>query len=122
MLLNTKVEITGWLSPREVIPILSRADIYVQTSHWEGMPLALIEAQVLGKPAVVTDVVGNRDVVVNGFTGFTCADKTDLKEKLLSMIDDSKLRKQIGKNSYSYSVDRFGLKRLQKDLNNLYFT
>jgi glycosyltransferase involved in cell wall biosynthesis len=41
-------------------------------SRMEGLPLALVEAALCGRPAVVTDVGGNREVVVDGETGFVC--------------------------------------------------
>lgn len=50
---------------------LSKAHAYVSTSRWEGLPLAVLEAQAAGLPAVLTDVVGNRDAIENGVTGFT---------------------------------------------------
>ncbi len=43
---------------------------HVQTSLWEDMPLSVIEAQIADIPAVVTDVVGKRDVVRHGETDF----------------------------------------------------
>jgi glycosyltransferase involved in cell wall biosynthesis len=39
------------------------ADVYLSTSRWEGMPLALLEALSAGLPIVATKVVGNLDVV-----------------------------------------------------------
>lgn len=47
---------------------------YVSTSRWEGMPLAVLEAMAHGLPPVVTDVVGNRDVVSHGVTGMLYAE------------------------------------------------
>jgi glycosyltransferase involved in cell wall biosynthesis len=47
-----------------------RAFCLLSTSRWEGLPLALIEAMSAGVPVVATDVVGNRDAVDPGKTGF----------------------------------------------------
>jgi glycosyltransferase involved in cell wall biosynthesis len=44
--------------------------ILVLPSRSEGMPLVLQEAMYLGRPAVVTDVGGNADLVIDGLTGF----------------------------------------------------
>lgn len=53
-------------SPRDIFRV---SDIFLSTSRWEGMPLAVLEAMSEGLPVVATDVVGNRDVVEDGKTG-----------------------------------------------------
>jgi glycosyltransferase involved in cell wall biosynthesis len=47
--------------------IFAVTDVYVLPSSFEGMPMVLMEAQVMGKPVVVTDVGNNREMI--NFTG-----------------------------------------------------
>ena len=42
--------------------LFRRADVFLASSRWEGLPLAPLEAMVEGCPAVLTDVVGHRDI------------------------------------------------------------
>ena len=42
----------------------------VMPSRFEGLPLAVVEAMLCGRPAIVTDVAGNKEVVEDGVTGF----------------------------------------------------
>ena len=62
--------IVEFLGERSDIPDLLRAsDIYLNTSHYEGLSIAMLEAMASGLPIVATDVAGNRDLVqpdVNG--------------------------------------------------------
>jgi glycosyltransferase involved in cell wall biosynthesis len=51
------------------IGALSGAHIYLSTSRWEGMPLAILEAWRAGLVVVASDVIGNRDLVKDGQTG-----------------------------------------------------
>ncbi len=51
-------------------PYMKNSDFYVQTSVFEGRCISVSEAQLLYKPAVVTDVQGLNDIVVNQVTGF----------------------------------------------------
>lgn len=48
---------------------IAGAHIYLSTSRWEGMPLAILEAWRAGLVVVASDVVGNRDLVADGETG-----------------------------------------------------
>ncbi len=54
----------------DVRPYLKEAFCCLSTSRWEGLPLALLEAMSEGVPVIATDVVGNRDAVMHGLTGF----------------------------------------------------
>ena len=51
-------------------------ELLVLPSRTEGLPLALVEAMMCGRPAVVTDVGGNAEVVVDELTGWVAAAPT----------------------------------------------
>lgn len=53
-----------------VMSDIADAEVYLSTSRWEGLPMAVLEAMSLGIPVVVSDVVGNRDAVTVGVTGY----------------------------------------------------
>ncbi|MFT4186205.1 MAG: glycosyltransferase [Micrococcaceae bacterium] len=90
------IEFTGWQTGDEIVGKIPNMDIYLSTSLWEGLPVAVIEAQGVGLPAVVTDITGNRDVVEDKVTGFVCKDIDETIEKLRLLIKDSKLRIKMG--------------------------
>lgn len=48
----------------------------VLPSRYEGLPLALVEAMLCGRPAIVTDVAGNAELLEDGVTGFVAAAAT----------------------------------------------
>lgn len=65
------IQVTGWFMNRnEGINHLNQLDVYMQTSLWEGLPIAVLEAMVFEKPVIATNVIGNRDVVLSGQTGY----------------------------------------------------
>ena len=65
------VDSVKFLGYREDIPeILAASDVVVLTSRHEGLPRCIMEAMAAGKPVVVTDVRGNRDLVGDGDNGY----------------------------------------------------
>jgi glycosyltransferase involved in cell wall biosynthesis len=113
------VMLSGWLSHEEVLVEIGRADVFVMTSLWEGMPVALIEAQCMGLPAVVTDCIGNRDVVVPGVTGFVAESPDEMRVMLGQLITNPAQRQAMGKASLR-SRDRFSEERLAPELSAAY--
>lgn len=53
-----------------VMSDIADAEVYLSTSRWEGLPMAVLEAMSLGIPVVASDVVGNRDAVAEAVTGY----------------------------------------------------
>jgi glycosyltransferase involved in cell wall biosynthesis len=50
-------------------PFLQAADAFILTSHFEGLPLSVVEAMACGLPCVVTDAGGNAEAVVDRGNG-----------------------------------------------------
>jgi len=114
--LPSNIVITGWVDREQVISHLSISDIFVMTSLWEGMPLALIEAQASGLPAVVPDVEGCRDIVINGVTGFICKDATEMLSKTKILIQNVELRRQMGAAAREQAIKRFSQNRMHREM------
>lgn len=61
---------------KDIREVWSRYEALILPSRFEGLPLALVEAMLCGRPAIVTDVAGNAEVMQNGCTGFVAAAPT----------------------------------------------
>ena len=71
---SKNIEITGWVNREEALKRSMNADVFLLTSLWEGLPISLLEAMYMKKLCVVSDVIGNRDVIHNGKNGYVCSD------------------------------------------------
>ncbi|WP_169747743.1 glycosyltransferase [Demequina subtropica] len=90
------VAVTGWLDRSDAMRRLAEADVVVSLSLWEGMPYALIEAQALGIPCVVSDIPGHTDIVKDGLTGFVVVDVREAASRVAELARDTQLRRRLG--------------------------
>lgn len=90
-------------------PFMKQADIYVHASRFEGKSIAIQEAQILGKPMVVSDCSGNREQVCHGKDGLMC-DLTpeSLAENIMFLLDDEALRRKLGAAAAEKNADAAG--------------
>ncbi len=72
--LETRLEFRGHVS--NIAEIWENNHLAVLPSRYEGLPLALVEAALCSRPALVTDVAGNSEVVNHGVTGFLAGSPT----------------------------------------------
>jgi glycosyltransferase involved in cell wall biosynthesis len=56
-----------------VTEVWQQHHLLVLPSRYEGLPLAVVEAMLCGRPCLVTDVSGNAELIENGTTGFVAA-------------------------------------------------
>lgn len=84
---SDNIEVTGWLQRNQALNTIVDSDIFVLPSLWEGLPLSLLEAMYLGKICIVSDVVGNRDVIRNGVNGFICRTPNEYADVIQKVRD-----------------------------------
>jgi len=77
LLTSPNIHVTGWMDRKSALSIAVNGDAFLLPSLWEGMPVSLLEAMYLQKVCVVSNVIGNRDVIHDGQNGFVCDTLTD---------------------------------------------
>ncbi|WP_458093982.1 glycosyltransferase family 4 protein [Roseomonas sp. WA12] len=78
--------------------VLAASDIFCLPSHFEGLPMSVIEAMLTGLPVVATSIGGPREQVLPGKTGLLVPPTTvgPLAEALNRLAGDSGLRAAMG--------------------------
>lgn len=101
--LQKEVVLIPWVDRETVFNIISNSKLYISTSRYEGLPYSLIESMALGKPAVVTNCDGNRDLIVQGENGFLVNenDIQDFVSKLELLLSNKELYDQFSTNTKS---------------------
>ena len=91
------------------------SSIFVLPSRFEGFGLVLIEAMACGVPVVSFDCEnGPRSIITNGVDGFLIPlfDIDAYAEKLILLMRDENLRRQMGENARKtasrYDIDKIG--------------
>jgi glycosyltransferase involved in cell wall biosynthesis len=103
------VSVIGWTDAAD---LFGASDIILSTSENEGMPVALIEAQLAGKPVVATDVGSVAEVILNHETGIvTNKNAGSIASAIESLILDKATRAEMGGLATArahalFSVDR----------------
>lgn len=66
-------------------PYIKHADLYVQPSRFEGYPMTILEALILGQPVITTNNWGAKEIIEDGKNGLLCA--IDSKSLCFSLND-----------------------------------
>ena len=98
-----------WGFRNDMLKVFSEADIVCLPSYREGLPKALLEAMAAGLPCVTTDVPGCREAIRDGETGFLVPPKDPkaLANALQVLIQDTALRKQMGRRGRVQALNEF---------------
>lgn len=88
----------------DLIPYYKNASILVLPSQHEGFPVVVMEANALGVPAIVYDVIGCNDAVISGVNGYLVSKNNVVEIKDLIVNHEYS---SLSKSSYIYAKNNF---------------
>jgi glycosyltransferase involved in cell wall biosynthesis len=102
--------------------VLGQLDVFLLPSAFEGGPYTPLEAMRAGVPVVLSDVIGNRDVVEHGITGFVTPFGADgqTAAAVLNLLGDAMLRRSVAEAAVDRLRRHFDVKVMGQSLNRLY--
>lgn len=94
--LDDQVHFLGYR--KDIIRLLSGADVFLLSSKQEGLPRSLMEGMAMGLPCVASKIRGNTDLIKDGKGGFLCEtnDAKDYAEKLNILARSREMRLRMG--------------------------
>jgi glycosyltransferase involved in cell wall biosynthesis len=111
------IEFTGYIaSPREYLAL---SDVYISSSHREGLSLSVLEAMASRLPIIATDVGGVRDLAQENGILIADNDEEGLYSAMKKLRDNVKLRQEKADKSYKI-VQAFSAKQMTKEYSTLY--
>ncbi len=118
--LNDKVFLLG--ERKDVHAILKTADIFILASQSEGLSCSIIEAMASGLPAIVSDVGGNRELIINNVNGyiFPLNDTDTFRSQVKELIHSPEKRKEMGAESKKIAQTTFSTTTMAEKYINIY--
>ncbi len=106
-LTSSNIKVTGWKTRKEVLEELNNQDVFILTSLWEGLPISLLEAMYMKKICIVSNCIGNRDVITNGKNGFIANNIDEFIKQINDIKHDEKLITEITDNAKEDILNKY---------------
>jgi glycosyltransferase involved in cell wall biosynthesis len=102
--------------------LMGAMDVFLMTSQFEGLPIALLEAMALGKPVVSTRVGGIPELVASAGAGLLASvgEIDQLADCVMQLLNDSARRVRLGAAGATHVESRYHLKQRVTAIENLY--
>lgn len=112
-----RVHFKGWQS--DIPSFISKADIGILSSHWEGLPLTVLEMMAGGIPVIASDVDGVRQIVKGAGLLFPEGDEKALAEAITRLVDNKVFYNEICERCLCRSLE-YDIKTTAQEYKNVY--
>lgn len=108
-----RIKLVSNLQPDELDSYYAKADLFVQCSVVECLPLAILQAMSLGLPIITTDVNGCVEAIEDEKTGYVCIARNSrvLLNTLLKAINNPEKSRELGREAQKVFNEKFCLEK-----------
>jgi glycosyltransferase involved in cell wall biosynthesis len=109
--LQDRVTLPGWVDREAASNLLHRSDIFVLPSHFEAMPIAILEALAHSVPVIATPVGAIPEFLIHNQNALLVPPGApeELADALLRLIGDPEEGTRLGKAGHRTFLDRFDI-------------
>lgn len=122
--LSDKVFFSGKVSNAELPKYYAASDVFVLPSvaRLEAFGLVIAEAMASGKPVVVSDIPGVREVITDGVEGLLVPpmDEKALSEKINILLSNPEMRKKMGESGRKKAEEKFSWDKVIGEIEKVY--
>jgi len=110
-----------FLGHRNDVPrFLPHLDLLWCTSEYEGQSNSILEAMSYGVPVIASDIAGNRDLVIDGVTGYLTPEhdgdfrrrSRDLVKRTTLLFNDPLKRAELSQAAFTRAAEHFPLEQM----------
>lgn len=107
---------------KNVMKILTMADVFLFATLHENLSNALLEAMTVGLPVICTNVGGNLEVIEDRKNGLFIEPENSFSivQKIEELYYDSSLRSELSKNAKKTIEDNFSQSIIYRKINEIY--
>lgn len=120
LLTARNIIITGWLPRQKAATLIQSCDIYLSTAKFEGLSFSVLEALSLKKPVLLTDCIGNRDMIKKRLNGDLFITASQAIVKILQYFNNKNMLAIMGQHSAEHCESEFDIIRTRLQYKRLY--
>ncbi|KAA6432369.1 glycosyltransferase [Rufibacter glacialis] len=106
---SKNITVTGWQTPEVAKELVAQADVFISTSLFEGLSFSVLEALALKKPVLLSDCVGNSDIIKTGLNGDYFKNEVEAIVKILNYYNNQEMLGVMGDYSFGVCETKFNV-------------
>lgn len=118
--LESDIIFHGRKNTKEIIELLSKAEIIFFPSKGENFSLSLLEAMSLEKAVICSALPSFKEIIKEGENGMIANNATEFSEKAKKIFNEPELRKFLEKNARQTILENFDINKMVKETINYY--
>jgi glycosyltransferase involved in cell wall biosynthesis len=117
---SDRINFLGYV--KNAAEVINGMDVFVLPSIWEGFPYVLLEAMILKKPIVATDIFGIQEIIDNNKNGILVKPKSpdSIAETVIDLLTDKKRAQKLGEAAYKKAIKYYTLEGTVSKIQTLY--
>lgn len=114
------ITLTGWAGKDQVDAYLNRTLIYLSSSSWEGLPFGVLEAMNASCALLLSNVPGNRELVIPGENGYLFNDEYEAADLIKKMLNNKPETLAMGIKSREMAEARYSVEKMGREYGKIY--
>ena len=115
------IKISPWVERDILVEKMKAIDILLFPTQYEGASLVVSLAQALGIPAIVSNVVGNKNSISDQHSGYLCDTNDEMIKRICDILQTKEIYESFSNSALIYARDSLSNKNLGRRSIKIYF-